>query len=277
MPSARAITVMATKYCQDMDESPAMKQRMSSGKRGRTNIAVRMKLSFPFIFFSHLSRSSFPTIQATALYPTFLPIRKAVIDPRMTPTRLHKNAFVGPNSATPAAVLTNPGMGRITTCRYCRTIYRKGIQIPARSRYSAYSSGSRKISRNPVFCNTNSSTRKNRTRTKPLIKILKAVCFPRAAKTIATAQQTAVKAQAAAMSAPVCRAINPVLKYFRHNTSKTTQAAARAMTASMPKIVLFLPKAVSGFFFCSPIPFSLSPFEGVLFRILYYSACMTEI
>ena len=63
---AREISCMTMKYFHVIVESPATKQRISSGKIGRMNMTVRSLRSFPLTFCSHLSSDSFPTSHAAA-------------------------------------------------------------------------------------------------------------------------------------------------------------------------------------------------------------------
>ena len=159
---------MKKKYFVDIDESPATKHKISSGKIGSKNIKVNIKLSLPFSFFCHFFKLSSPTIHATALLPSFLPIKNAEKEPRIMPIRLYNIAFVAPNSATPAKVLTTLGIGKTMTCKYCNTMYSIGIHAPDFSKYSCKESEFFITLKKPVFCNMNKRIKRNNKKIKRL-------------------------------------------------------------------------------------------------------------
>ena len=121
------------------------------GNIGSKNITVKIKLSFPFSLFCHLFNSSCPIIHETALFPSFLPIKNAVIEPSIIPIKLYTIVLNAPKSATPASVLTTLGIGKITTCKYCNTIYNTGIHLPLVWRYSRNAVSSLTNAKKPVF------------------------------------------------------------------------------------------------------------------------------
>ncbi len=158
---ARAMIIIIIKYLLVILESPAIKHKTSSGKSGNKNIAVKITLSLPFTFFNHVSSVSFPTIHATARYPKSLPIKNAVTEPKTIAKKLYKKHFTAPKSAVPATSVTKLGMGKIITCKYCRTINKTSIQAPADRRYSLKDSTLFTTVKNPV-----ANKQKNKIKTK---------------------------------------------------------------------------------------------------------------
>ena len=82
-------------------------------------------------------------------------IKNAVKEPKIMPIRLYNIAFVAPNKATPAKVLTTLGIGKTMTCKYCNTTYSIGIHAPDFSKYSCRESVFLITLKKPVFCNIN--------------------------------------------------------------------------------------------------------------------------
>ena len=96
--AARAHNIITTKYLVDIVDTPATKHKISSGKKGKMNIAVNKRLSFPLMRFCQAERVSSPTIQDTALLPHFLPTPKAISEPKTLPIKLYIAARNAPNS-----------------------------------------------------------------------------------------------------------------------------------------------------------------------------------
>ena len=50
---------------------------------------------------------------------TISAIKNANIDPLSTPIKLYRIPFTIPKESVPAIIPTNPGIGKITTCKNC--------------------------------------------------------------------------------------------------------------------------------------------------------------
>ena len=99
-----------------MPVAPATKQRMSSGKKGKS--IIKKKTYFPrFIFSSHFLVSSSPATQTTNFLPIFLPKKKEKTLADITAIMLIKQVIHGPNTIVPAKVVMMAGMGTKQTCK----------------------------------------------------------------------------------------------------------------------------------------------------------------
>ena len=96
-------------------------QIRSSGKKGSTSIATNGILPFSLKTAEYLLTFSRSNSQYNSFFPSFLPIKKQVSEPRKVAPALTANDTQGPYTYAPANIRTAAGTGRITTDKYVST------------------------------------------------------------------------------------------------------------------------------------------------------------
>jgi len=121
MPIGRVIRFVIRKNLKSKLMTPAKRQRMSSGKNGKS--IIRKKAYLPFsIFLCILFVFSLPNIQYKIFIPNILPIINAKRLPIITEIVLRIKETNGPKIITPAIVVNAQGSGKKLTCKNCKTI-----------------------------------------------------------------------------------------------------------------------------------------------------------
>ena len=129
-PTVLVMTLVTRKNLNSILLTPAIMQRMSSGKKGKSIIKKNAVLPLA-ISRSTSSALLSPTAHGRIFFPKNLPNKYATILPDRMARRLMKNAFHGPNKMIPARVVTLDGNGTSVTCKNCNRAKSVYDNIPA--------------------------------------------------------------------------------------------------------------------------------------------------
>ncbi len=131
-PIGRVIIMVIRKNRHFISVNPAIKQIMSSGKKGRSIIIMNIScFDLEFVNGSrYFSVFSLPAILITRGLPNFLARAKPITAPSIIALDDMINALPNPNIVPPIKVVTLPGIGEMITWINCRIKNATGASAP---------------------------------------------------------------------------------------------------------------------------------------------------